>query len=94
MLHHVNLIHVRTRACKAAHGLNRRAQSLDGARRQNRPCSDNLKLSLKNLPNLTEEWSEKLELTEVDREYSLYCLIGSHYEDLIFSSLYIKQRAI
>lgn len=42
VLHHVNLILVRTRACEAAHGLNRTGQSLDGARCQNRPCSDNL----------------------------------------------------
>lgn len=82
MLHRVNLIRVRTRACKAAPGLNRRGKSLDGARCQNHPCLDNLILSLRNPPKLTEGRGEGRRLTEVDREYSLYCLIGSHYEDL------------
>ena len=89
VLRHVDPLHVHAPACKVVH-LRNRNQALDGIRRQNRSYSGNLRFSLKDLQNLTK--CGDAGLTEVNREYSLHSLLGSHYNRTFSYVLDGKER--
>ena len=93
-LHHVIPFHVHAPACMVAYGLHNRDQALDEIGSQNHSYSGNLILSLKDIENLTcdlkggKGWAE---LTEVNREYSLHSLLGSHCDTFSIKKLHQNQ---
>lgn len=92
-LHRVIPLHVHAPACMVAYVLHNRDQALDETDSQNRVYSSRLRFSLKDLQNLTSDLLVEgrgaggLKHTEVNREYSLHNVLGSHYNTFSIYSL-------